>query len=291
MSANPAELARPATRPRWPTLPPPAVTAAFVWIALIVVLAAIAPLVAPYDYAEQQPLLRLRPPALLGYDNPFLLGSDHLGRDVLSRTLYGVRFSIVVALFGTLLGAFIGISLGMLAARLRGWWEEAIMMLVDMQASLPFIVLAITAVAFFGKSFWLLVLIIGFAGWERYARLTRGLVLDAETAGYANAVRVLGGSSWRIYLRHILPNIVSALIVQMTINFPEVILLETGLSFLGLGVQPPLTSLGLLVSESRNYVALAWWMAAVPGAVIVFTTLSISLIGDWLRDMADSRLR
>jgi len=162
---------------------------------------------------------------------------------------------------------------------------------VAARAGAGMVALAITAVAFFGKSFWLLVLIVGFAGWERYARLTRGLVLDAETAGYANAVRVLGGSSWRIYLRHILPNIVSALIVQMTINFPEIILLETGLSFLGLGVQPPLTSLGLLVSESRNYIALAWWMAAVPGAVIVLTTLSISLIGDWLRDMADSRLR
>lgn len=291
MSANPADTVRPSAGLRWPTLPPPAVTAAIAWIALVIAIAVLAPLIAPYHYAEQQPLLRLRPPALLGDDNPFLLGSDHLGRDVLSRTLYGVRFSIIVALFGTLLGTFIGVALGMLAARLRGWWEEAIMMLVDIQASLPFIVLAITAVAFFGKSFWLLVLIIGFAGWERYARLARGLVLDAETAGYANAVRVLGGGSWRIYLRHILPNIVSALIVQMTINFPEIILLETGLSFLGLGVQPPLTSLGLLVSESRNYIALAWWMAAVPGAVIVLTTLSISLIGDWLRDMADARLR
>ncbi|MDE1997077.1 MAG: ABC transporter permease, partial [Rhizobiaceae bacterium] len=167
----------------------------------------------------------------------------------------------------------------------------AIMMLVDIQASLPFIIFAITVVAFFGKGFWLLAIIVGFAGWERYARLARGLVLDAETVGYASALRVLGAGSWRIYVSHILPNIVGALIVQMTLNFPEVILLETGLSFLGLGVQPPLTSLGLLINESRNYLVLAWWMAAAPGAVIVLTTLSISLLGDWLRDIMDARLR
>ncbi|CAH1649043.1 ABC transporter permease [Chelatococcus asaccharovorans] len=276
---------------RWGKPPPVAIAIAFLWIAVILAASIAAPAIAPFGYAEQQPLLRLKPPAILGYDNPFLFGSDHLGRDVFSRVLYGIRFSIVIALFGTVLGMLIGVVLGMLAARLRGWWEEAIMMLVDIQASLPFIIFAITVVAFFGKSFWLLVLIVGFAGWERYARLARGLVLDAETTGYAGALRALGAGSPRIYVRHILPNIVGALIVQMTLNFPEVILLETGLSFLGLGVQPPLTSLGLLVNESRNYIVLAWWMAAVPGAVIVLTTLSVSLIGDWMRDHFDARLR
>ncbi|WP_331375278.1 ABC transporter permease [Sinorhizobium chiapasense] len=264
---------------------------ALAWIALIILLSIAAPLVAPYGYADQQPMLRLRPPAILGHDNPFLFGSDNLGRDVFSRTLYGIRYSIIIALSGTLISTFIGVAMGMLAARLRGWWEETIMMLVDIQASLPFIIFAITIVAFFGKGFWLLAVIVGLAGWGRYARLARGLVLDAETVGYAAALRVLGAGSSRIYIRHILPNIVSALVVQMTLNFPEVILLETGMSFLGLGVQPPLTSLGLLINESRNYLMLAWWMAAVPGAVIVLTTLSISLLGDWLRDVMDTKLR
>lgn len=264
---------------------------ALVWIVLIVVLSIAAPLIAPYGYADQQPLLRLRPPSILGHDNPFLLGSDNLGRDVLSRTLYGIRYSIIIALLGTVISTVIGVTLGMLAARLRGWWDEVIMMLVDIQASLPFIIFAITIIAFFGKGFWLLAIIVGLAGWERYARLARGLVLDAETVGYAGALRVLGAGSPRIYMIHILPNIVSALVVQMTLNFPEVILLETGMSFLGLGIQPPLTSLGLLINESRNYLVIAWWMAAVPGAAIVLTTLSISMLGDWLRDIMDTRLR
>ncbi len=275
-------------KPRRRTLPVLVVACTF-WIGLIVVASLAAPVIAPFGYADQQPLLRLRPPSLLGFDGPFLLGSDHLGRDILSRTLYAIRFSVIVALLGTVIGAVMGVVIGMLAARLRGWWEETIMMIVDIQASLPFLILAITVVAFFGKSFWLLVVIVGFAGWDRYARLARGLVLDAETTGYADALRTLGAGSPRIYLRHILPNIAGALMVQMTLNFPETILLETGLSFLGLGVQPPLTSLGLMVNDSRNYIVNAWWMAAVPSLVIVLTTLSISIVGDWLRDRLDGQ--
>lgn len=254
------------------------------WIILLAIAAIGAPLLAPYGYADQQPLLRLRPPALLGFDSPFLLGSDHLGRDVFSRTLYAIRFSIVVALLGTIIGTVLGVALGMMAARWRGWRDEIIMMSVDIQASLPFIIFAIIAVAFFGKSFWLLVVIVGLAGWERYARLTRGLVLDAETSGYADALRVIGAGTPRIYLRHILPNITGALIVQMTLNFPESVLLETGLSFLGLGVQPPLTSLGLMINDSRNYIVNAWWMAALPSLVIALTTIAFAVFGDWVRD-------
>lgn len=254
------------------------------WIMLILVVSLAAPFLAPYGYAEQQPLLRLQAPSLLGFDTPFLLGSDHLGRDVLSRTIYAIRFSALVALLGTVVGAVLGVIAGMIAARLRGWWEETIMMIVDIQASLPFLIFAITIVGFFGKSLWLLILVVGFAGWDRYARLARGLVLDAETKGYADAMRALGAGTPRIYLLHILPNIAGALLVQMTLNFPETILLETGMSFLGMGVQPPLTSLGLMVNDSRNYIFGAWWLAAVPSAVIVLTTLSISVFGDWLRD-------
>ena len=268
---------------RLAAFPPLVVLCAF-WIALVLIVSLIAPFLAPYGYAEQQPLLRLQPPSLLGLDTPFLLGSDHLGRDVLSRTIYAIRFSALVALLGTVVGAVLGVIAGMIAARLRGWWEETIMMIVDIQASLPFLIFAITVVGFFGKSLWLLILVVGFAGWDRYARLARGLVLDAETKGYADALRALGAGTPRIYLLHILPNIAGALLVQMTLNFPETILLETGMSFLGMGVQPPLTSLGLMVNDSRNYIFTAWWLAAIPSGVIVLTTLSISVFGDWLRD-------
>ncbi|HEY4200714.1 MAG TPA: ABC transporter permease [Devosiaceae bacterium] len=263
---------------------PPLVLLSIAWIVVLLVLAVAAPLLAPHGYADQQPLLRLKPPSLLGFDSPFLLGSDHLGRDILSRTIYAVRFSVMVALLATFIGAILGVASGMVAARLRGWWDETIMMVVDMQASLPFIIFAITIVGFFGKSLPLLILVIGFAGWDRYARLTRGLVLDAETRGYADALRALGATTPRIYLQHILPNIAGALLVQMTLNFPETVILETGLSFLGMGVQPPLTSLGLMVNDSRNYIVNACWMAAVPSGVIVLTTISTSIFGDWLRD-------
>lgn len=150
--------------------------------------------------------------------------------------------------------------------------------------SLPFLIFAIIAVGLLGESFWLIVIIIGFAGWECYARLTRGLVLDAEANGYAGALRIPGAKTPRIYVLHILPNILGTLLVQMTLSFPESILLETALSFLGLGVQPPLTSLGLMVSESRNYIVTAWWMAAAPSLAIVLTTLSFAIVGDRIRD-------
>jgi peptide/nickel transport system permease protein len=145
--------------------------------------------------------------------------------------------------------------------------------------------------AFFGNSLTLFIIIMGINGWENYARLTRGMVLSASTHGYAVAVRSLGAKPLRIYGRHILPNIASALIVQFTLNFPSTILLETSLSFLGLGIQPPLTSLGQMLGAGRNHLILAWWIAVVPGVTIFLTTLSISIVGDWLRDRLDPTLR
>ncbi len=165
------------------------------------------------------------------------------------------------------------------------------MMFVDAQASLPFIILALAVLAFFGNSFWLFVLIMGINGWENYARLSRGMVLSANTHGYVVAVRSLGARPKRIYARHVLPNIASALIVQFTLNFPSTILLETSLSFLGLGIQPPLTSLGLMLGTGRDYLLFAWWLSVFPGILIFITTLSVSLLGDWLRDRLDPTLR
>jgi peptide/nickel transport system permease protein len=196
-----------------------------------------------------------------------------------------------VALAGTLIGAVIGTAVGFVAAHLRGWAEEAIMMLVDVQASLPFILIALTLLAFFGNSITLFVVLMGLNGWENYARLARGVVLSAASQPYAKAVKALGASPLRLYLRHLLPNVAGVLIVQFTLNFPQTILLETGLSFLGLGIQPPLTSLGQLLGEGRDFLLNAWWIAVFPGIVIVLTTLSISLIGDWLRDVMDPTLR
>nr|WP_245576848.1 ABC transporter permease [Kaistia adipata] len=258
------------------------------WIAAAIAVGATAQWIAPYDHLQQFPLTRLAAPgALPGH----VLGTDYLGRDLLSNLLAATQTTLVIALVGSLICAVIGTSLGLLAAHFGGWLDNLIMGLADAMASVPFIVVALGILAFFGSSPLLFMLLVGIANWERYARLTRGLILSANLEGYAEAARIIGVPDRRVYWRHILPNIAGPLIVQLTVNFPEIILLESGLSFLGLGIQPPATSLGLMVADGRNYLATAWWLSALPGLIIVVTTLSISLLGDFLRDRFDARLR
>ena len=269
---------------------PPAIMLALGWIVLMVAVAILADVISPTHYAVQNLRARLQPPVFWGGSWAYPLGTDAIGRDMVSRLIYGIRFSILIAVLGTLIGAVVGTLLGILAAARRGWVQEAIMMMVDVQAAIPFIILALAVLAFFGNSFVLFVVIVGLDGWERYARLARGLVLSAQESGYAVSIRTLGAGPWRIYAGHILPNIASALVVQMTLNFPGTILLETSLSFLGLGIQPPLTSLGLLLGSGRALLLNAWWIAVLPGLVIFLTTLSMSLLGDWLRDRLDPTL-
>ena len=271
---------------RWP----PIVIIALGFLAIIAFIFIFADLIAPYDYRTQSLLNRLKPPVFMGGSSQFLLGTDELGRDILSRLIYAIRFSIMVALAGTAIGAMLGTLLGFIAAHFRGYVEEVIMMMVDVQASLPFILIALAVVAFFGGGFGPFILLMGVYGWEVFARLTRGMVIQANTHGYAVALSSLGASPARIYMRHVLPNILSVLIVQFTLNFPQTILLETSLSFLGLGIRPPLTSLGQMLGAGRVHLLTAWWIAVLPGMVIFLTTLSISIVGDWLRDRLDPTL-
>jgi len=266
----------------------PALSLSAGWLVLMVLAGLLAPLIAPYGYAEQDLLARLSPPSWQGGAPGHLLGTDHLGRDVFSRALYAIRISMTVALLGAAIGAVIGTTLGTLAAHFRGLIEELIMGLVDVQAALPFLIFALLVIAFFGNDLLLFILLVGFQGWERYARLARGLVLDAQTRGYARAARSMGFLPWRVYVRHVGPNIAGAMAVQFTLNLPETILLEAGLSFLGLGIQPPLTSLGLMLNDSRAFIVLNWWLPAVPSALIFLTALAMSLLGDALRDRLDS---
>jgi peptide/nickel transport system permease protein len=261
------------------------------FIVLVLIVSIAADYLAPYHYTTQDLANRLASPALLGGLAQYPLGTDELGRDLLSRLIYATRFSVIVAVLGTSIGAVLGTFLGFVAAHFRGWVDEVLMMLVDAQASLPFMLLALAVLAFFGNSLVLFIVVLGINGWENYARLTRGMVLAARTQGYAVAVHALGAGPVRIYSRHILPNILSVLIVQFTLNFPATILLETSMSFLGLGIQPPLTSLGQMLGAGRSHLLLAWWIAVLPGLVIFLTTLSISIFGDWLRDRLDPTLR
>lgn len=274
---------------RAPTL----VKFAMTWLLVILFVAIAAQWIMPYDYQATSLLSRLLPPGSTGFDGNFhLLGTDHLGRDLLSRLFSSIQLTMLVAVFGTLFGAIVGSAIGFVAARFRGWVDDFIMVLVDFQASMPFVIIALSVIAVTGTGNLLLfVLLVGFQGWERYARISRGLTLSAVNHGYAASVRLLGGGTMRVYLLHILPNILAALIVQVSINFPETVILETSMSFLGVGIQPPNTSLGNLLSYGRDYLLNAWWIAGVPGFAIFFTTLSMSIVGDWLRDILDPTTR
>ena len=269
---------------------------ASIWLSalfLILIAAAgvLAPAVAPFGIDEQNLGGRLQPPAFAGGSAAHILGTDELGRDIFSRLLHSIRISLVTALLGTVTAAVIGATIGAIAASRRGIIGSALMGLVDVQASLPFFILAIAVFAFFGNSLPILVIVVGLNGWEVHARVARGLVLAEQAKDYVEAVRLQGAGPLHIFARHLLPNIAGVLFVKMTLSFPGTILLESGLSFLGLGVQPPLTSLGLMVGTGREYLLLAPWLAIIPGLVICLTTLSVSLLGDWIRDRFDPKLR
>ena len=283
----PAVAAPPQARTRIP----PAVAAGIAWIALMLAVALLAEVISPYAYTALDLRNRLSPPVFMGGDWAHVLGTDELGRDVLSRLIFSIRMSLLIAFGATIIGAAFGTTMGFLAAHFRGWAEQVVLALVDFSASLPFLILALAVLAFFGNSLTLFIVLLGFHAWERYARIARGLAISGGAQGYAAAVRQLGATPLRVYAQHILPNIASTLIISMTLAFPEVILLESGLSFLGLGVQPPSTSLGNMVGYGREYLTRAPWILLAPAFTIILTTLAISLVGDWLRDRLDPTLR
>jgi peptide/nickel transport system permease protein len=270
---------------------PPLVIIAALWLLFMIFVAVSAPLISPYEYTAIDLRARLHAPAgMEGGDWKHVFGTDDLGRDVLSRLIFSIRLSLLVAFLGTVIGAILGTSLGFLAAHYRGWVDDVVVAAIDFQAALPFFIIALALLAFLGNSLTLFIILMGIYGWERYARLTRGLALSAMTHGYAVAVNTLGATPIRVNLRHILPNISSALIVNMTLNFPGTIILETSLSFLGIGIQPPMTSLGNMLGFGRDYLTTAWWIAVLPGVTIFLATLAMSILGDWVRDRLDPTL-
>jgi peptide/nickel transport system permease protein len=258
-----------------------------IWLGAMMAIALLADVISPQHYTTQDLTARFRPPLGWGGDWDHPLGTDNLGRDMLSRLIYALRTSILIAIVGTLIGAVCGTLIGLAAGRLRGFFDLIAMMLTDVQTALPSLFIAITFLAFFGNNLMMFIILVSLEGWERYARLARGLVLSEQNSDYIRAVEGLGATSGRVVFRHLLPNIMAALVVQVTLNFPGTILLETSLSFLGLGIQPPNASLGLMLGEGRRYLLNAWWIAVLPGLVIFVTTLAMSLFGDWLRDRLD----
>lgn len=258
----------------------------------LLVVAILAPLIAPFDPLKQSLISRLRPP--LGferYKDGFLLGTDALGRDVLSRTLYGLRLTLGLALLGALIGLMIGGTLGLLAGLRRGWVEDTIMGAVDIQIAVPFTLVALLALSILGSSLPVMISILGIAYWEQYARIVRGEVRKITEMPFIEAARASGGGQVYIALRHVLPNIVSPLVVQFTLSVSNIVILESTLSFLGLGVQPPTATLGSMVGYGRDYMPTAPWMVIAPAVAIILLTFSVQILGDWLRDRADVRLR
>lgn len=269
--------------------PPIAAGLALGWILALLFLGLVVPLLAPLDANQVDLSTRLLPPAGVGgsLEHPF--GTDHLGRDLFARVCSAIRISLLLALVGTVAGACLGIALGFAAAHFGGLVDDLVTTLIDFQAALPFLVLAIASIAFLGTNIYVLLLLVSLYGWERYARLARGLAMSHRNNRYVTAARTYGASWPTIYWRHILPNVSGILAVNATLNFPESLLLETTLSFLGLGVQPPNASLGSIMNAGRDHLFSAWWIAVVPGLLIFFTTFSLSILGDMLnsRDTAE----
>jgi peptide/nickel transport system permease protein len=262
------------------------------FVGLLVVVAAAAPLLAPQDPIRQSLHGRLTAPTWAGADgHAHLLGTDHLGRDVLSRVIYGSRVSLVVGFSAVLVGGLLGSAAGLLAGFSRRRMDAVVMTIADAQLSFPFILLAIGIIAVLGPSFPTLVVVIGLSGWVSYARILRSQVLVLRSREFVESIHALGGSLARIVLRHVLPNVLSSIVVIATLELARAIVLEATLSFLGLGIQPPTPSWGGMVQEGREYLDSAWWISTFPGAVLMITSIVVSRTGDWLRDVLDPTLR
>jgi peptide/nickel transport system permease protein len=262
------------------------------FVVLLVVIALAAPWLAPQDPTRQSLRGRLARPTLEGPDGRArLLGTDQLGRDVLSRVIYGARVSLTVGLSAVVIGVLIGATLGIAAGFRRGMTDTVIMTLADAQLAFPFILLAIGIIAVLGPSFPTLIIVVGLSGWVSYARILRAQVIVLRSREFVEAIHALGGSVARIVLRHVLPNVLSTLVVIATLELARAIVLEATLSFLGLGIQPPTPSWGGMIYEGREYLDSAWWISTFPGLVLMLTSLVVSRTGDWLRDLLDPMLR
>ena len=262
------------------------------FVAVLLLVAAAAPWLAPHDPVRQSLRTRLAAPTLEGADGrAHPLGTDHLGRDVLSRTIYGARVSLVVGFAAVIVGGLVGATLGIAAGYRGGWLDTAIMTVADAQLAFPFILLAIGIIAVLGPSFPTLIVVIGLSGWPGYARVLRAQVLVLRSREFVDAIQALGGTVVRIVGRHILPNVLSSLVVIGTLELARSIVLEATLSFLGLGIQPPTPSWGGMVQEGREYLDSAWWISTFPGLVLMLTSVAVSRTGDWLRDLLDPTLR
>jgi peptide/nickel transport system permease protein len=262
------------------------------WLGLALTVAAVvaavaAPWLTPQDPLRAEFVASLKPPGTPSHP----LGTDQLGRDLLARVLYGARLALLIGVCTVLVTALTGGALGLLAGFVERWPGAIVMRVADVQLSFPFILLALTINAIVGLGLRNIVLSLSAAGWVVYARVVRGEVLTVKQRDFVHAAAALGVGRGRLLFRHVLPNVAPSLIVVASLQFSQFIVAEAAISFLGFGIQPPTPAWGSMLSESRDFLYVAWWLAAFPGAALALTALGVNLLGDWLRDTLDPKLR
>jgi len=261
-------------------------------VAVVILSAVGAPLVTVFDPIEQDINQRLKEP---GWRNAagqaHVLGTDHLGRDILARIIYGSRVALVVGLSAVLISGVLGMAIGLVSGYFGGKVDDFFMRLADIQLAFPFILLAIAVIGVLGPSLRNIIVVIGVSSWVVYARVVRGEVLSIREREFVQAAIALGSRDGRVVLRHVLPNAFTPWLVVATLDMARVIVIESALSFLGLGVQPPTPTWGGMLADGRVYLSTAWWLATFPGLAILVTVLGINLLGDGLRDTLDPRLK
>ena len=261
-------------------------------VALLLFCAIFAPLLAPHSPTEGSLGKRLRPPLGMEDSTPeHVLGTDRLGRDTLSRLIYGAQISLSVSVLGILLTGTVGAFIGLLAGFLGEWVDTICMRLVDISLSLPGILMAVLLSVVFKPSFTNVVIVVIFLLWPSYARLVRGETLSLKQQEFVALARVAGCSSLTIMFRHILPNLAPSILVLATLQVGFVIVLEASLSFIGVGIPPPTPSWGVMVADGRGLIEQAWWISILPGLAILVTVISLNILGDWVRDRLDPKLR
>jgi peptide/nickel transport system permease protein len=247
---------------------------------------------APHDATLINPSLALRAPSwLTGQGWTYILGTDYLGRDVLSRVILGARSTLIVSVIGVVCAGVIGVFIGLFSGYLGGRFDLIIMRLVDMQMSMPAILLALLISAAMGAGLTAVIVVIAIVFWTQYARVVRGETLSVKQRDFVVMARVEGCSSRRILVKHVIPHVIDSAVVIATLQLGTAVMLEAALSFLGLGVQPPTVAWGKMIAEARLYIATAWWLPTFPGITIMVTVLGANLWGDWLRDKLDPKLR
>lgn len=260
-------------------------------LSLAVLAAITAPVIAPYPPTKQTVRAKFADPIFVDRSSEYPLGGDNLGRDILSRVLYGSRASLSIAFLVTIAAAVVGSIAGASAGYRGGIVDGLVMRLVDLQLSIPFILLAMIVLAIMGPGYWSVFVALALALWVNYARLVRGETLRVREMEYVTAARTIGVDERRILMSHILPNVLHSILVLATLDMAFVIIFEASLTFLGLGIQPPTATWGFMLSEGRNYLAESPWMSVFPGGAIILTVVGINLFGDWLRDTFDPSLR